>query len=381
MRKSGYVLLAVLAVFLLWRFVRPMNIFVVDEKFARPMRMEVPEGLDSLSAEECGGCHEAIYEEWSESMHARAWVDPYYQIDYVFDGSWQICLNCHIPLENQQEDLVVGFRDKEMFKPILEPNPNFDPVLQNEGVTCAVCHVREGRIVGTFETEDAPHAVSYDPEMSSGIQYCEQCHVVSGDRWDTFYSIPPCGTVAEIREGGGEIDCVGCHMPEVTRPAAEGMGDRKGGRHFFRGGHHPETVKGSLKVETKREAKKDRSSFTFTLTNVGAAHFLPTGTPDRHLTLELRLLDGDGKVLKEKMHVMKRYILWRPFIVDLKDTRLAYGEPKTFEFSFKPDRENPPSTLEVTVRYHLLDEKRRRRIGYENKEPIAYPIYRKGIVL
>jgi galactose mutarotase-like enzyme len=78
---------------------------------------------------------------------------------------------------------------------------------------------------------------------------------------------------------------------------------------------------------------------------------------------------------------MKRYILWRPFIVDLKDTRLAYGEPRTFEFSFKQDRENPPSTLEVMVRYHLLDERRRRRIGYENKEPIAYPIYIKKITL
>jgi hypothetical protein len=167
----------------------------------------------------------------------------------------------------------------------------------------------------------------------------------------------------------------------VIRPAAEGMGDRKVGRHFFRGGHHPETVKGSLKVETKRKTEKDRSGFTFTLTNVGAAHFLPTGTPDRHLTLELRLLDGEGKVLKEKIHVMKRYILWRPFIIDLKDTRLAYVEPRTFEFSFKPDRTKPPATLEVTVRYHLLDEKRRKRIGYENKEPIAYPIYRRKIIL
>jgi len=358
-----------------------MNIFVVDEKFARPMQMVVPAGLDSLSAEECGGCHEAIYEEWSQSMHAHAWVDPYYQIDYIFDGSQQICFNCHIPLENQQENLVVGFRDKEMFKPILEPNPNFDRALQNEGVTCAVCHVRKGRIVGTFESEDAPHPVTVDPEMSSGIRYCEQCHVVSGERWDTFYSIPPCGTVAEIREGGQEIDCVGCHMPEVIRPAAEGMDDRKVGRHFFRGGHHPGTVEGSLEVETKMETEKGRSSFTFTLTNVGTAHFLPTGTPDRHLTLELRLLDGKGKVLKEKIHVMKRYILWRPFIVDLKDTRLAYGQPRTFEFSFKPDRKDPPSALEVMVRYHLLDEKRRKRIGYENKEPIAYPVYRKRIAL
>jgi hypothetical protein len=379
--RIGLLLFIAVAAFLGWRFVRPMNIFVVDEKFARPMKVVVPEGIDSLSAEECGECHEAIYEEWSKSMHARAWTDPYYQIDYVFDGSQQICLNCHIPLENQQEDLVVGFRDREMFKPILRPNPDFDASLRDEGVTCAVCHVREGRIVGTSETEDAPHAVTVDPEMSSGIRYCEQCHVVSGERWDTFYNMPPCGTVAEIKKSRREIDCIGCHMPEVVRPAAEGMGDRKGGRHLFWGGHHPETVKGSLKVEHNMVEENGRNTFTFILTNVGAAHFLPTGTPDRHLTLELKLLDGKGGVISEKTFVMKRYILWRPFIIDLRDTRLAYGIPRSFDFTFKPDRNRPPSMLEVTVRYHLLDERRRRRIGYENKEPIAYPVYRESIEL
>lgn len=381
MRKAGWFFFVVFVVFFVWRLVRPMNIFVVDEKFARPMRIEVPEGLDSLNAGECGACHEAIYEEWSQSMHSQAWIDPYYQADYVFDGSQQICLNCHIPLDNQQEYLVTGFRDREMFKPILEQNPGFDPVLRNEGVTCVVCHVREGRIVGTFETEDAPHPVTLDVEMASGIRYCEKCHIVSGERWDTFYKIPPCGTVAEIRERGREIDCVDCHMPEVNRPAAEGMDNRMIGRHFFRGGHHPETVARSLEVKTGREEEKDRTTFTFTLTNVGASHYLPTGTPDRHLTLELRLLGKDGGVVKEKVHVMKRYILWRPIILDLKDTRLAYGKPTAFTFSFKSGRDNPPSELEVKVRYHLLDEKRRRRIGYENKEPIAYPIYFERILL
>jgi hypothetical protein len=378
-RKTIYFLAVVLAAFLIWRFVRPMNIFVVHEKFARPMRVEVPQGLDSVSAGECGGCHGEIYDEWAGSMHARAWSDPYYQVDLVFDGSQQICLNCHIPLENQQEDLVVGFRDRGMFKPILKPNPNFDPALREEGVTCAVCHIREGKIVGPFETNEAPHPVTVDPEMKFGIRYCAQCHVVSGERWDTFYRIPPCGTVAEIVEGGGKMDCVGCHMPEVTRPAADGMSDRQGGRHLFRGGHHPGTVKGSLRVEHSREREKDRHTFTFTLTNIGTPHHLPTGTPDRHLTLELKLLDENGEVVKEETHTMKRTIMWRPFIVDLKDSRLAYREPRTYTFSFTPDSGNPPAVLDVTVRYHLLDEERRRRIGYENKDPIEYVIYRERL--
>jgi hypothetical protein len=114
---------------------------------------------------------------------------------------------------------------------------------------------------------------------------------------------------------------------------------------------------------------------------VGASHHLPTGTPDRHLTLELRLLDAQGTVLKEKTYTLKRHILWRPFIVDLWDTRLPYGVPRKYDFLFSVQGDRRPTALEVTVRYHLLDEARRQRIGYQNTEPIAYPIYHDVIPL
>jgi hypothetical protein len=307
-----------------------------------------------------------------------AWTDPYYQVDYVFDGAQQICLSCHIPLEDQQEHLVVGFRDREMFRPVLRPNANFDRSLREEGVTCAVCHVRSGIVIGARSVEGAPHPVKADPSMSSGIKPCERCHVVTGKRWDTFYTVPPCGTVAEIREKGQEPDCIGCHMPE--READLGAG-RKSRRHLFRGGHDPETVAGALAVDSERLEMGDGLAYRFTLTNRGAAHYLPTGTPDRHLTLEFRLFDSRRTLIKEEMHTMKRYILWRPFIVDLRDTRLPYGEPRHYTFAFNPRTDPPPATLEVTVRYHLLDEKRRKKIGYDNKEPISYEIYRAVIAV
>lgn len=124
-----------------------------------------------------------------------------------------------------------------------------------------------------------------------------------------------------------------------------------------------------------------RIKYLFSLKNMGAAHYLPTGTPDRHLILDLRLLDRAGRTIKHESFRMKRYVLWRPFIVDLRDTRLPYGKPAEFSFEFSRDRENPPSRLEVVVTYHLLDENRRKKIGFENREPIAYPIYRETITL
>lgn len=373
--------LTAMGLFLAWRFVRPLSIFVVDDRFALPISAEVPEGLTSLSARECGGCHEEIYSEWARSMHAMAWTDEYFQVDFAFDGNQQICLNCHIPFTNQQENIVLGFRDRDRLDPILTPNADFDPAFRDEGVTCAVCHLKDGYIVGPFDSKKAPHAVKADPGMRSGGAVCARCHIVSGKRWDTFYRIPPCGTVAEIREAGQESDCVGCHMPAVTRAVAKGAGERRGRKHFFRGGHHPETVARSLKVDYERKPDGKKLTYEFTLTNIWAAHYLPTGTPDRHLTLEIRLLGEGNRVLEEERFTMKRYILWRPFIVDIRDTRLPYNQPRTFSYTFDPAGTPPADWLHVTVRYHLLDEKRRKRIGYENTRPIAYPIYTENIQL
>ncbi len=388
--------LIALVAFLAWRFVRPMNIFIVSEAFERPVESAlIPDGLTGLGAKECGECHREEYREWSTSIHSQAWTDPYYQVDFRFDGSQQICLNCHIPLDRQQEHKVLGFRDEEKWDPILEPNPDFDPELQHEGINCAGCHVRNGTILGAYGHENKDHPVE---TMEDSNIICVQCHVVQGKRWDTFFRIPPCGTVAEIKVGSdeysvwsGELDvpdtedigCVECHMPHTKRPIVEGGKRRFARRHTWRGGHDPEMVKEALEItlEEQPQPKTQQRRFVLTLTNAGADHYVPTGTPDRHLTVELRLLDAGGRVLDEAHHTLKRTIMWRPFIVDLWDTRLLPKEPRTYVFEFNPTREQDAVAVEAVVRYHLLDEARRKRIGYQNEEPIAYEVYRKHVPL
>ena len=136
--------------------------------------------------------------------------------------------------------------------------------------------------------------------------------MVSGKKWDNFYRIPPCGTVAEIKEGNTErIDCTGCHMPAVSRPVSNGGIPRPGRRHLWKGGHHQETVRRALKVEleVKEKNSTDERSASVTLTNIGTDHYLPTGTPDRHLTVEFRLKNDRGEMIKEKTYALKRTIL------------------------------------------------------------------------
>lgn len=373
-RKITLILLLVTALFLAWRLVRPLNIFIVEDKVAYPFETAIPEGLTTLRAEECGSCHGEIYQEWSTSIHSKAWTEEYFQADLQFEDDPPVCKNCHIQLNRQRERKVVGFKDTDRLDPITEPNPHFDPQLRDEGVTCAVCHVRDGVILGPYEIENAPHPVKAAPEMFSGKSPCHLCHLVSGERWDMFWRKPPCGTLEELEEQGEKADCVGCHLPRVTRPMATDGPVRTGGRHLFRGGHDKVMVQSALTVA--HEATP--GGIKVTLTNSGAGHYLPTGTPDRHLTLELTLKDAAGKVMDDETFTMKRTVMWRPFIIDLWDTRLPSKEPRVFEWDF--DAQGAKS-LEIVVRYHLLDEARRERIGYQNTTPINYPIYEKSLPL
>lgn len=378
-------MLMAFAVFLAWRFLRPMNIFVVSEAFERPMDTRViSPALGTLRAEECGTCHQDAYQEWKTTIHARAWTDPYYQVDWVFDGRQQLCNNCHIPLDRQQEVRVLGFRDRDKWEPVLAPNPDFDPVLQQEGVTCAGCHLREGKILGPRGSPDAPHPVE---KFSDPNALCLRCHVVQGERWDTFYRLPPCGTIAEIEAGQGRLEgrsgeysvrnpaaagCVQCHMPAVKSPSGAGSAASVVRRHTWRGGHDPETVRSALTASLSDSVASGGGRIAeLMLTNTGAAHFLPTGTPDRHLTVRLRALDAGGQVLRETTDTLERTILWRPFIVDLWDTRLAWGARRRYTL----DVPSGAQTIEAQVRYHLLAESRRKRIGYEPVEPISHIVF------
>lgn len=393
-RKIVLTLLVLVLAFVGWRMIRPMQIFVVSPAFERPVdTRRAPAMFPTLRAAECGGCHRDILAEWSTTIHSQAWTDPYFQVDWKFDGSPQICKNCHIPLDRQQAFLVTGFHDDEKWDPVLEPNPAFDAELQHEGVTCTACHLRAGRILGVRGDTDAPHPVE---KIGNGNEVCIRCHVVSGKRWDTFFRFPPCGTVAEIKssrkerfvetaeEMSGEeiaaLGCVDCHMPLTERPLVAAAAPRQTRRHLWRGGHDPETVKNGLTIDFRERlnSSHDRRTFVLSLSNTGAAHYIPTGTPDRHLTVRIRAMSENGEALAEQAHILKRTVMWRPFIIDLRDTRLPPGERRHYELELDPQMH--PAYIEASVDYHLLDEARRVRIGYNNTTPIRMRIFQQKLM-
>lgn len=388
-----------LLVFLLWRLIRPMNIFIVDDRFAWPIdTSQTPAVLGKLTAKECAACHQEFYDEWQTTIHSKAWTEPYFKVDWKFDGSQHSCRLCHTPLDRQQPEKVLGYRDTDKWDPIVEDNPDFDPILQHEGVTCAACHYRDGKIVGVLGITNAPHPVK---KLDDANQVCVRCHIVEGDKWDTFFRFPPCGTVAEIKHSrssnnkinlkghSGEqlvsdnasLGCVACHMPLLKRALVKGGKVRETRQHLWRGGHNPKMVKNALTIKFDEQDSKnsEKRQFTLTIENTGAAHYVPTGTPDRHLTVQLRVLDKENNVLTENMNTIRRNVMWRPFIIDLKDTRLPRGEPRSYNIEISGQQK--AVSVEAIVRYHLLDEKRRQRIDYQNKTPIAYDVFRQKIAL
>ncbi|NOY15725.1 MAG: hypothetical protein GXP23_02105 [Gammaproteobacteria bacterium] len=398
MKKKSVIIIALVIViigFFTWRFIRPMEIFVVDDRFAYPVdTSEVPPVLGDLSAETCGSCHTEFYREWRTTIHSKAFTDPYFQADWKFEDKRDSCRLCHTPLDRQQPQTVLGYRDASKWDPVLEENPNFDSKLQHEGVTCAACHYREGKIVGVLDNVNAPHPVK---KLENANEVCVRCHVVDGKRWDTFYRFPPCGTVAEIQSSKGTVKrsgetvvqdiaslgCVDCHMPAIKRPLVEGGVVRNARQHLWRGGHDPEMVKKAFTADLFEVAltKKNKRKFTFEITNTGTRHYLPTGTPDRYLSVNMKLLDSQGKVLKEQYHKLIRKMMWRPFIIDLADTRLPYGKPRQYSMEYSTGEFNNAAAIEVKVRYHLVNEKRLKRINYQSKEPIDYEVFSKRIDL
>jgi hypothetical protein len=388
---SVLVLVAIF-VYIFYNELRPKVIFGLRQDFAHAIPFQkVPEGIPSLKAADCGKCHREIYEEWKTSYHAKAFEDPFFRAYWRKDGEVWICLNCHTPLENQQPELITEIPRNRVERAVKVPNPAFDPTFQQEGITCAACHVRDGVILGPFDDSVAPHPTQFDPKFRT-TEVCYRCHQVPGGPFQ-FYNVGPCGTFPEY-EGSyfakqrGMI-CQSCHMPEVERPMADGGPIRQGRKHLWRGGHDLDQIKSAVAVQLVAEPSQPRpnteATFVLTLINAGAGHKLPTGDPDRYFTVEFRLVDKDGRVLKEQKHTMGRWIMWQPVILELHDNRLPPLASRDYRFRSRLPESLEGLQLQAEVRYHILTEgayqKLKTKYGLEGEHPYWFTVYERKLEL
>jgi hypothetical protein len=356
---------------------------------------EIPEGLESLSASECGDCHEEIYREWQKSNHAIALQDLQFQAEWAKDDSLWVCLNCHTPLQNQQESIILGKRGGDYFKPVKQANPHFDPELKEESITCAVCHVQDGAVIGMQGNQaESPHAVKKDPELLS-YKYCLTCHNITDDLTSTLVCSFQSGdewAKSPYPEAGR--DCISCHMPDVYRPLTAGGAGRHTRRHTWIGSAIPkfhgedkivDGYKSGLDVAVysspEKIATEDSAFLTVSFTNQRAGHYIPTGDPEYFLTIDLRLADKNENTIKDTTFRIGQEWEWWPEARKLSDNRLKPLEQRNYIFAVKTPVVLENLYWEVVISSHRMTVENATFMGLMGKYPIKAIIYQRKIQL
>lgn len=274
---------------------------------------DVP-GLATLSAQTCAACHHDAHDTWEGSAHATAWASPTYRAAVAAAGNSTACLGCHLPLKSQHEQLADGYLDGDITRPRLVANPGFDATLQSEGVTCVVCHVRDGKVLSANEPKPAPHPTVQSDELV-GSALCATCHQLSWPGADKpFYD-----TWGEWDRAGfstAGVECRVCHMgPENGSPS-----------HALR--PDPRRALTTLVALASTTVGPGQTvDVGVSLLNSGAGHSVPTGSPYTRWEIDVALVDGNGSaVATAPVQILERVVEAVPPWSTTSDTRLGVGE-------------------------------------------------------
>jgi nitrate/TMAO reductase-like tetraheme cytochrome c subunit len=347
---------------------------------------EVPHGLVSLSARDCGECHIEIYKEWKQSTHAIAFQDLQFQSEWKKDNV-TVCLNCHTPLQNQQEFIVTGLLNGDYKTPVKTPNPNFDKALQLESITCATCHVRDGNVIGRMGSTNTTHKTVIDSVFLSE-KLCISCHNVvdelnpvlictfeTGDEWNNNWA----------KEEGK--NCISCHMPEIERPIMSGMEKRTSHFHNFPGSGIPkfydmeseelESLEISEGNIDKVYSVGDTIDYLLQVKNSFAGHSVPTGDPERFFLVTFRLKDNEGSLLSEEIHRIGEEWQWYPVAKKILDHNLKPLENRMFGFKY-PILTQDMLQLSVEITKHRMTEENAKYNGILGKYPLFIEVFKKN---
>jgi len=254
----------------------------------------------------CARCHKAIYDEWTESMHARAHhtKDPIYAgmraARMANDGPKVAgrCALCHTPKDT---------------------DPASQSLLALQGVGCLACHTVQavhladgkkgakalqwgppGRMFGPHDLEPGRsrmHETGPAPDhmkanAGHGDDLCLACHgqIINPK------GVPMCATgVEHATMKGARKRCVDCHMPRAAGKGAPGSGRKDHASHRFVGPHRAwyQGDPSILAHAVRLDAAWDDAGLRVSLRNL-TGHAFPTGFPGRMVLLKAVGLDKTG---------------------------------------------------------------------------------------
>lgn len=305
------------------------------------------------TAEFCGDCHRAIFEGWKQSVHARAMESRLFQ-DALKSAEQEsgaearkVCLRCHAPTAVLTDDL--GLVKKVSW----------------EGITCDYCHsIREVSTSGgnaharvefsevksgpTRDASSPAHRTVFSAVHTSSLA-CISCHEYKNGLGFSVLS-----TYAEWKESpysAAHEECQHCHMYTVQGAVVDPRVQESAGGinlHQMPGSRSPEQLNKAVRMRLSTERTGGVVQVTVRLTNRGAGHFVPTGSPLRRLILTVRLeAYGNGAPMEQTRTYTRAIADSKGVAIErediaflrgakvIEDTRLAPKETRTETFSFR----------------------------------------------
>ena len=321
------------------------------------------------SAEYCGNCHRAIEKGWKESVHSQAMESRLFQDALQMAKSdfgphaRTVCLGCHAPT-------IAATGDYALVRKV-----------SWEGITCDYCHsirrvimngpnpkavveynnIKEGPWKGVVSPA---HGTAYSPVHKSSV-LCATCH-----QYKNSLGFPVLTTYSEWQEGPYPAEhkgCQSCHMyhveGEVVDPRVKRTPNAGINLHQMPGSHSLTQLNKAIRGQLFVTHEGNQLRVEVVVTNQGAGHMVPTGSPLRKLILQVSASPFGGKPLQQE-RVFTRVVadqhgkvLNREDLVFMKaakvlsDTRLAPRETRKEIFTFKVPK-GVRSTVEADFYYY-----------------------------
>ena len=321
------------------------------------------------SAEYCGGCHRSIEEGWKESVHSQAMESRLFQDALQMAKSdfgtqaRRVCLGCHSPTVTETGDYSLSLK------------------VSWEGITCDYCHsmrsvsmrgpnpkavVEYNNVMaGPWKNVTSPvHGTAYSQLHTSSL-LCATCH-----QYRNSLGFPVLTTYSEWQKGPYPAEhkgCQSCHMyrvegevvdPRIKRTPNDGIN-----LHQMPGSHSLTQLNKAIRGHLRVSHDGGQLHVEVDVTNQGAGHMVPTGSPLRKLILQVSVSPFSGKSLHAK-RVFTRVVadqhgkvLNREDLVFIKaakvvsDTRLKPKETRREFFNFKV-AQGVRSTVEADFVYY-----------------------------
>jgi hypothetical protein len=217
--------------------------------------------------------------------------------------------------------------------------------------------------------------------MSDRLTETLVCTFSTGDEW----------RAAGMDERG--TGCADCHMPPVARPLVEGGEVKPGHRHTWFGAGIAKRSADLTAVRDgylpgydvdigahRTQGPPNDIAIRVAITNGRAGHELPTGDPERFVTLEVAVLDDHGTRLWTETARIGETWEWYPRARLLSDNSLKPGERRELTFNVQePAGIDDPLTIELVVRNHRMTEENARAMGILGQYPLAVETVRRQV--